>query len=118
MLEKTSTQQMLQERDLSVDTVRQVASAEAGVARFGVVRLSSEGMADLLQLHIDDVVRSRLLLVHLNAVVMVRGGDDGLMRQLVLPQLLQRGKVLPPSVVTALEALTSREWSYPPPSDR
>jgi len=104
LLEKQSTRRMIEERFLTIDVVRQVASAESGLARFGLVRQSSAGVADLLQLPIDDVVRARLLLVHLRAIVMVRiGGDIG--RQLMLPQLLQRGKVLPPEVLVALDRM-------------
>jgi len=101
LLEKPTTRHMIDERGLSIELVRQVASAEAGLARCGLVRQPSAAVADLLQFDVDDVVRARLLLVHLRAIVMVRIGD-GLGRQLMLPQLLQRGKVLPVEVQVAL----------------
>ncbi len=96
---------MLVERSLTLETVRRVAAAEAGLARYAVVRAPSTVLADLLQLEVEVVVRARLLLVHLGAIVMVRIEGGALGRQLVLPQLLQRGKTLPADVRTALDRI-------------
>ena len=105
LLERNTTDRMLVERFLTIDAVRQVASAEAGLARYSLVRTPSPVLADLLQLDVDVVVRARLLLVHLNTIVIVRADGGELVRQLVLPQLLQRGKTLPSELLTALERL-------------
>lgn len=101
---------MLEGRDLAVDFVRQVASAEAGLARYGTVHVQTPALADLLQAPVDRVMRARLALVHLRVMVFSRANDGALVRDLELPLVLRPDKKLPPELEVALERLQPDVW--------
>ena len=109
-LDTPAAARMLEERELSVDFVRQVASAEAGLARYGSVHVQTPVLADLLQAPVEEVTRARLALVHLKVVVYTRGDDGTLARDLDLPLVLRPGRKLPPALEVALEQLPPDEW--------
>lgn len=109
-LDTPAAARMLDERELAVDFVRQIASAEAGLARFGTVHVETPVLADLLQVPVEQVMRARLALVHLKVVVFTRADDGTLVRDLDLPLVLRPGKKLPPALEVALERLQPDEW--------
>lgn len=109
VLADPATLRVLDGRALPVEVLRQVASAESGLARHGVVRAQTATIAELLELPEELVMKARLALVHLGVLLYLRADDGALWRELIIPPWLGKSRALPDNVQRALDRITAAD---------